>query len=208
MMASVPRVLIVGAGIAGLTLANALNRYGVRPVLVESASTLQPPGLGLSLQPNGVRALRHIGLADAVIAGSVPSSQMVVTDADEHVLRTLDLSAAGPTIGIHRDALVGALTSGLVADIRLGTTVVDLEILGREARASLSDGTTEVVDLVVGADGLRSTLRGRLFPNAAFEYRGYRAWRTVVPRMAEDSDDSVVRWAADAGFGTFRSPRR
>ena len=202
-MQSDARVLIVGAGIAGLTLANALNRVNVTPVVVEAAPTLGPIGLGLSLQPNGVRALDHIGLGSAVVERAVVSERMVVTDAAEQPLRTLDLTQAGPAVGVHRTALIDVLGGALDADIRLSTTVTSLSASRAVAEVELSDGTAGRFDLVVGADGLRSDTRDRLFPSAVLEYRGYRAWRAVVDREPADPVDSVLRWSRNAGVGTF-----
>lgn len=56
---------------------------------------------------------------------------------------------------------------------------------------------------MVGADGLRSDLRQRLFPDASLSYRGYRAWRTLVPREAADPEVAVLRWGRGVGIGTF-----
>jgi 2-polyprenyl-6-methoxyphenol hydroxylase-like FAD-dependent oxidoreductase len=197
------RVLIVGAGIAGLTLANALNRKGIRPLIVEVSSNLRPPGLGLSLQPNGVRALGHLDLAEAVAAGGRVGRQMVTANAAEEPIRTMDLTVAGTTLAVHRDALIGPLSASLDADLRLETTVVAVEPSGEGASVTLSDGSTVDVDLVVGADGLHSALRGQLFPDATLEYRNYRAWRTVVPRRDEDPPEAMRRWSAGVAFGTF-----
>lgn len=202
-MGRTSRVLIVGAGIAGLTLANALNRKGIRPVVVEVSPTLRPPGLGLSLQPNGVRALDHIGLGNDVVAGGRVGRQMVTTNAAEEPLRKMDLTTAGTTVGLHRDALIGPLTRSLDADLRLATTLTHVETSRAKASVSLSDGSTADFDLVVGADGLRSALRERLFPDAVVEYRSHRAWRTIVARHDDDPGDAMLRWSAGVAFGTF-----
>jgi 2-polyprenyl-6-methoxyphenol hydroxylase-like FAD-dependent oxidoreductase len=198
-----PRILIAGAGIAGLTLANALNRHGIRPVLVEAASTLEPPGLGLSLQPNGVRALDHIDLGASVMAGGRIGRQMITTNSGEEPIRTMDLTLAGPTVALHRNALIGPLTANLDADLRLETTIAAIDPSKNSAAVTLSDGSSAVFDLVVGADGLRSALRRQLFPDATFEYRNCRAWRTVVPRGDDDPPEAMLRWSTGAAFGTF-----
>jgi 2-polyprenyl-6-methoxyphenol hydroxylase-like FAD-dependent oxidoreductase len=78
-----PRILIVGAGIAGLTLAAGLERHGITPAIVEIADGLLTRGLGLFLTSNVFLALRRIGLDQTVIERGIVIEQEVQTNALE-----------------------------------------------------------------------------------------------------------------------------
>jgi 2-polyprenyl-6-methoxyphenol hydroxylase-like FAD-dependent oxidoreductase len=84
-MGDKPRILIVGAGIAGLTLAAGLARQGITPAIAEIADGLLTRGLGLFLTSNVFLALRRIGLDKAVIERGVVIEQQIQTDAAERL---------------------------------------------------------------------------------------------------------------------------
>ena len=198
------RVLIVGGGIAGLALANSLTQHGFKPVIVEIARTLQPHGLGLAITPNGLLALRRLGLADRTIAASVVLRQRVVADANGQVRLTTDYTGfREPVVGIYRNALLDVLTRDLDCDIRLGGTLSKLRDNGQTVVVEFKDGSTEEFNVVVGADGLDSSVRAIAFEGPRPAYRGYRAWRTVIPREVEDEKDFVVRSKPGVLIGTF-----
>lgn len=198
-----PRTLVVGAGIAGLATANALERVGASPRIVERADTLRPPGLGLAMMPNGVRALDALGLGERVRSCGLPQQEAARWSVDGDPIGTLDLAAArerfGPTLGLHRDALMEVLTAELDAEVRLGTTVEGLEDGEAGVEVRFSDGSSDRFDLVVGADGLHSGLGPRVFGDTGLHYRDYRAWRVVLPRTDRDSEQTEFH----LGPGTF-----
>lgn len=166
-MPAVERVLIVGAGMSGLTLGNALKCAGIDCEIVEIRSSLSEPGLGISLQGPALRALQSVGMADSCIERGFGYSYFKACDAAGNVTGTVDLlRLLGPdypaTVGILHQAVHEVLADGLKAlnvPLQLGTTVTDLADEGRGVDVTFTDGTNKRFDLVVGADGANSKIR-------------------------------------------------
>jgi FAD-dependent urate hydroxylase len=139
------RVLIVGAGIAGLSVATALGQRSIGCELVERERDWTTVGAGVTLGPNGMRALRTLGLANAVEAAGRPI-ELVRTFTERGELRSEFpgevWEGVGRTVAIHRAALQRVLQRGARdVPVRLGTTVVQLTESDEVVEASFSDGT-------------------------------------------------------------------
>jgi 2-polyprenyl-6-methoxyphenol hydroxylase-like FAD-dependent oxidoreductase len=178
------RVLIVGAGIAGLSVATALGQRSIGCELVERERDWTTVGAGVTLGPNGMRALRTLGLANAVEAAGRPI-ELVRTFTERGELRSEFpgevWEGVGRTVAIHRAALQRVLQRGARdVPVRLGTTVVQLTESDEVVEASFSDGTRGRYDLVVGADGIRSSVRAQCFHDTPPQYVGQMYWRTSV----------------------------
>lgn len=165
---------VVGAGIGGLAAAVALGRAGWSVTVHERAAAPDAPGAGLVLWPNAVHALDALGLGDAVRGRAAVLAGSALRRADGRWLaRTGDALTArhgAPLLGLTRAHLHAVLTEAVGPDVvRHGSEVLDPAALA--ARHAL----------VVGADGLRSRVRGALWPGLADPpYAGYTAWRAVV----------------------------
>ena len=185
-MAKLGTILVVGGGVAGLTTAAALDRYGFTTELVERQQAWQALGAGFLVQPNGMRMLGSLGLAAGVEnAGAVVRRWQFCNEQGE-VLSEIDLETlwgdAGPCVGIERPNLQRALLPG-VANVRcrLGTSVISLEQDDRRVSVGFSDGSTGDYDLVVGADGIRSTVRALTLTAAVPSDLGAMNWRSIAP---------------------------
>lgn len=191
---AVDNVLIVGAGMSGLTLGVALKRAGIHCEIVEIRTTLSEPGLGISLQGPALRALQSVGMADGCIRRGFGYSYFKACDAQGNVTGTVDLPRLlGPdypaTVGILRQSVHEVLADGLAelkVPIRLGTTVTDIDDNGRAVDVTFTDGTSGRFDLVIGADGANSKVRERLFGTELQpRYTGQMNWRAMVSRPPE-----------------------
>src|SRR5262245_8791194 len=130
-MATIERILIVGGGIGGLTLATALHRHGFTPELVERATEWRASGTGIGVLANGMRVLRVLGLDGAVMHAGAILQHWAFCNAAGDVLCDTDLEAlwgeVGPCVGIERGQLHEALLAGAAAvPARLGITVTGL----------------------------------------------------------------------------------
>jgi 2-polyprenyl-6-methoxyphenol hydroxylase-like FAD-dependent oxidoreductase len=185
-MAKIDTILVVGGGMAGLTTAAALHQRGFAVELVERRETWQALGAGFLVHANGMRMLAALGLASGVEQAGTVVRRWQFCDEQGEVLSDTDLEAlwghAGPCIGIERTKLQGALLPGVAqVHCRLGTEVASL--IQDDARVSVgfSDGSSGDFDLVVGADGIRSTVRALALTSTAPSYLGAMNWRSVAP---------------------------
>jgi len=185
-MANIETILVVGGGVAGLTTAAALHRHGFTTELVERQQSWHALGAGFLVQANGMRMLLSLGLAAGVEDAGVVVRRWQFCDEQGEVLSETDLEElwgdAGPCVGIERSKLQRALLPG-VGNLRcrLGTSVISLVQDDRRVSVGFSDGSTEDYDLVVGADGIRSTVRALTLTAAAPSDLGAMNWRSIAP---------------------------
>ncbi|HEX6666393.1 MAG TPA: FAD-dependent monooxygenase [Solirubrobacterales bacterium] len=171
---------VIGGGIGGLAVAVALARAGWSPTVYEASPELAPLGAGLSIWPNGSRSLRELGLDELIEAA--PWSGGALRRADGSPLAEFDPEAivhryAAPLVGLHRGDLQEALVGALGRE-RLRTGARLSEIEGTELR--FADGTQAKADLVIGADGLNSTVRSALVGDGAPRDSGIVAFRGIA----------------------------
>ncbi|MCE7080573.1 FAD-dependent monooxygenase [Streptomyces sp. ST2-7A] len=195
-----PRVAVVGAGIGGLTLAAALARVGVPCTVFERAGEFSPVGAGLQLAPNAVRLLHRLGLAPRLRERAVrPVAREIRRWENDALLSRLPLGEecarlyGAPYLTVHRADLHEAL-SGVAGDrVRRGRSVVGVESLPDGALLWFADGTGHRADAVVGADGIRSVVRGTLVRDAPV-FSGHVVHRGLVPveRVPEAADPPRV----------------
>lgn len=180
------KAVVIGAGIGGLSAAVALRNAGVETAVFERARELKEIGAGLSLMANATRALNGLGLADALRGIGVPVGVAEIRTWQGEVLSRIPVWRLGEKVGVpsaavHRADLQGALLRELGdGAVRMGAACVGFEQEGGGVRAFFADGTEERADLLVGADGLRSTIRQGLLGDGTPRYAGYTAWRAVV----------------------------
>ncbi|MBB2914244.1 2-polyprenyl-6-methoxyphenol hydroxylase-like FAD-dependent oxidoreductase [Streptosporangium becharense] len=197
-MAAVGNVLIVGGGTAGSALAILLARGGVAVDIAEIKPELTALGSGITLQGNALRVLRDLGVWDRVgAAGFAFDSLGLRTPGGDLIAEIPDARTGGPdlpaTLGMNRPELAAILADAVRdagARIRLGLTVNALTDTGDGVRAELSDGTSGTYDLVVGADGIRSKVRGMIGVDVAPRPTGMGIWRvhTRRPEHVERTD--------------------
>ena len=173
------RILVVGAGIAGLAAARALTRAGQAVEVVERAAGPDRGGAGLYLPGNAVRALRRVGL-DELAAEPIRAQRIL--DHRGRLLTDVDLPSfwgpAGPCVGMLRADLHRALAAGV--RVGYGLEPVGLDRRPDAVTVRLSDGSRREVDLVVGADGIRSAVRGLLGDSRPPRRVGQLSWRFLV----------------------------
>jgi 2-polyprenyl-6-methoxyphenol hydroxylase-like FAD-dependent oxidoreductase len=195
------RAVVVGAGIGGLATAIALERAGVEPIVIERAPELHEAGFGLVVSANAVTALRSLGLRDSVAARGSRVRQAEIRNPRGELLTLIDYAELGwETYGILRSELQRAMLERVPAEcLRLGTTCVGAT---EDGQALLDDAESIVADMVVGADGIRSTVRRSLFGDERLRYGGHRAWRAGTRFDDERVRDRFVEvWGVGYGFG-------
>ena len=189
-----PHVIIAGAGIGGLTAALALLRSGIDCDLYEQAPELREVGAGLQLAPNGTRVLFALGLEPAVRRDGVETGNKTVRLwSTGQTWSLFDPTVATPTerFGspmylMHRGDLHAMLVEAVRAvkpgAIHLNSRCADFEQDERQVRLKLEDGRRIAGDVLIGADGLHSRIRQKLFGAGDAEIHWHSsAWRGLAP---------------------------
>lgn len=171
------RVLIIGGSLGGLFAANILHRTGCDVRVCERVpGTLAGRGAGLATHPEMFEALRRSGVTSALDVGvKVPGR--VTVGRDGRISGRHDLPQVLTSWGRLQNLLTDALPAGCYAG---GKELKTIEQDAREVRASFADGTRFSAELLIGADGWRSTTRAILALQAVPHYVGYAAWRGLV----------------------------
>ncbi len=186
----VGKVLVIGGGIAGMSAAILLRRSGAAVDLVEMDPAWRVYGAGITITGPTLRALRAVGVLDAVLAqGAAWSGGTVFSKAGEFIadLSTTPVEEGIPaTGGVMRPVLHAVLsetTRAVGVDVRLGVTVEALHQVGEAVEVATSDGEQRTYDLVIGADGIFSATRKAIFPEAPEpRFTGQACWRLLAER--------------------------
>ena len=199
------RILIAGAGIGGLAAASGLILAGHDVEIFEQASALAEIGAGIQLSANAMHVLRHVGIEKAVVdVGVKPAAYIFRLHDTGEVIQRFSLAQAheemhgAPYIQLHRADLHAALlerTMQLVPDgIRLNKRLIRYAEDADGVVAHFADGTCSRGDLLIGADGLKSVVRGQTVGNVPATYTGDAAWRVVVPtsRLPRDFLETAI----------------
>jgi len=213
-----PRIAIAGAGIGGLALALALHRHGFAPVLFEkkTAERIRTEGVFLTLAPNGVNALRALGLADATVAAGLVTKGLAMFNERGKQLGLMDYGSHGtrfgaPSVTIRRGALGSLLLDAVERagiELRLSRGIDDLADEA-DGVSVTSAGTTEAYDALIACDGLRSTVRRKIFPELpAPVYSGLIGTGGVidVPGIRPTNGPMLMTFGKRAFFGYLAEP--
>jgi FAD-dependent urate hydroxylase len=207
------RILIVGAGIGGMTLAALLDRRGARATVIERAPSSSHAGYMLGLYSLGHRVLHGLGLYERFVAESVECKHY--TSYDDHGAQISEWSLEpiagkyGPLLCCTRPQLVELLRGGLGStDIRFGCSVDAIDASAHdEVKVTFDDGRTEAFDLVVGADGIGSAVRRLVFGEQARFDTGWGGWVWWAPSDTVPDETMVESWGAGRFLGLYPTGR-
>lgn len=181
--------LVIGAGIGGTAAAIALRRAGLDVSLFEQTMAQREVGAGIQISPNAARLLDRYGLGDAMARAAVrPSAVVFRRWQDGRVLGREELGDSienrygAPYYHFHRADLIALLADAFGRkEIKLGRRLVGVEQDERGVTAHFEDGTSERGDLLIGADGIHSQVRERLFGAEKPRFSGQIAYRGLAP---------------------------
>lgn len=196
-MALIQKALIIGGGVGGMCAAIQLRKLGIAVELVELNPAWAPDGAGITISGPSLRALREVGVVDEVLRLGGWWRAIDLRDAQGNLLRTVPIAPAlgaedlPSAAGIQRPVLakiLSAATRAAGATVRLGLNFESITQDSDGVDVLFSDGSGGRYDLVVGADGINSTLRRLVFPDFAGPvFTGQGCWRAIVPRLHENS---------------------
>jgi len=200
-------ILIIGAGIGGLTAGIALGRRGHRVDIVEKEATGAVYGVGIIQQSNVVRAMHSLGILQDYLGSGFgfdhvdvfsPGGQHLASVPSHKLVQDCPANVGISRIALHDILQRRAREAG--ASIRFGLTVTDLRDDATGVGVSFTDGTEARYDIVIGADGLHSAVRQWLFADAPQpQFTGQGVWRYNFKRPAEVV--SLHAYAGPIGMG-------
>ncbi|MFJ6741558.1 FAD-dependent monooxygenase [Streptomyces sp. NPDC091279] len=200
--------VVVGGGIGGLAAAIGLRRVGWEVTVVERAAVLDDAGAGISLAANGLRALDELGVGTAVRAASRGQYTGGTRTPSGRWLARLDGTAleravGTPIVGIPRATLHRLLRDALPAGTLLtGVAAGPVRLTGADTVRVGRGDTVLDADLLVAADGIRSPVRGLLFPaHPGPVHTGATVLRALTAHPVELTTDFELTWGGGAEFG-------
>jgi salicylate hydroxylase len=209
----VRKIAVVGGGIGGLTATCCLLKAGYDVELYEQASELSETGAGIQLSANAMHVLNNLGLGDSIEAVSVhPAAYVFRLHDTGEVIGQFPLAGehelmhGAPYNQLHRADLHNLLVAkakSLKSDvIRLNSRVVKFEETNDGVQLNLSNGDIVNADVLIGADGVKSTIRAQIVGAERATYTGDAAWRLIVP--AERLPEHLMQQVMSVWMGPGR----
>jgi 2-polyprenyl-6-methoxyphenol hydroxylase-like FAD-dependent oxidoreductase len=212
------RVVIIGAGLGGVTAALALRRIGLETALFERTPALREVGAGITLWSNALHALQQIGADVPVrevgclartseLRGSRGKRMLLRTDVAKVQTR---FSVPNLMLMLHRAELLDALAKQLPTNaIQLGREVAEVTSDDHQAHLRLTTGEVVSADLVIAADGLRSISRQFVAPDVPLRNAGYFCWRGVCELRPDELEEGYLGewWGRGQRCGILSLPR-
>ena len=206
------KVLIAGGGIGGMTAAACLLKAGIDVQVFEQAGALGEVGAGIQLSANPMRVLRHLGLVERLrTVGCQPATYQFRMFDTAEVLQEIPLGPGYedrhgvPYLSVHRadllDALVDAARSQKADAITLSATVEEFTEDADGVTLRFTGGNEARGDILIGADGIRSSIRSRILGPTPVTYTGDQSWRVLVPaeRLPADKRPETVNICVGPG---------
>ncbi|MGH6767924.1 MAG: FAD-dependent monooxygenase [Xanthobacteraceae bacterium] len=209
-MAEVQTIAVVGAGLGGLTAAIALRQRGFDVTVYEQADRLGEIGAGIQLSPNAMRVLIGLGLDRAFEAIAFEPNRHVVRNwKTGSIVSATQMKGAFRSqygagyFGAHRADLHGVLQQAVPAErVKLNAHCTGVRQTAGHAVLTFADGSEAEADVVIGADGIRSSVRTGLFGVDAPRFTGHIVWRGLVPASAlpkELIEPDMTAWFGPKG---------
>jgi 2-polyprenyl-6-methoxyphenol hydroxylase-like FAD-dependent oxidoreductase len=193
------RVIIIGGGLSGVTLAAALTARGVEFDLVERTPEFEPAGAGIALMPPALRIGAKLGVLESLEAASCPLSTMSWLTRTGSVLQEFVYASVwqGREVrSIHRSSLHEVLLASTPHEkLILDEAVCGVSDLGDRVEVRTENGRTLHGDVAVGADGIQSVVRRNFFGGAPPRFLGTNYWRAALAgdRLVESYTSMVAR---------------
>lgn len=203
------KIGIIGGGITGLTAALALRKSGITSVVYEQAVELNEIGAGIWLQPNAIKVLDWLGLKGEIQKQGIELNKMEITNNQLIPIKKIKSEVVqdedgNRTIAIHRARLQKILYNEVLKsnEVHLNKKYIHHSFSSDSINLQFEDGE-DSVDIVLGADGIDSSVRKALFPNSPLRNSGQVCWRGISKMNLPDSLKSLGQeaWGKQIRFG-------
>jgi 2-polyprenyl-6-methoxyphenol hydroxylase-like FAD-dependent oxidoreductase len=199
------RCIIAGGGVGGLTAAVAMRKAGIEAIVLEQAPRLRAAGCGVHLWTNALLVLDDLGIgADVIARGAVQSRcEFEATDGTSLAMWPVGEFAeryGQPVMAVGRDDLIDTVACALGQNVvRRNSRVVGYDQHRDHVDVRLATGEVLRGDVLVGADGVNSSVRHQLLGPAPPDHTGEVAWRAAIPFMHEHITTDVFRCLLGTG---------
>ncbi|MBV1921872.1 MAG: FAD-dependent monooxygenase, partial [Pseudomonadales bacterium] len=180
------RILISGAGIAGLAIARCFQQLGIEHVIIEKNNQSNPSSSGIALPFNALQALRKMGLAEEILESAHQVNEIIYAKKNGRIISRASLLKAplnqDKFVAMRRSKLHQILLDGIESHINFGTTIQSAHSNDKGVDVTCSNATLSgQYDAVVSAEGIHSTLRDQCFPNeSTLLDHNISNWRFVI----------------------------
>ncbi len=176
------KILIVGAGIAGLSFARACEQQGLKVSIIDKSDDGPQTGAGICLPANAMLAFKYLGIEQEILAAAHQVNSIEYVRHNGKSLSSSSLKKKpfnkAPFVALPRHELINILRNGLQSKISFNSSIDKFEQVDDRIKVLLHDSSRSTYyDLVVGADGLTSTLRNNIFESTGDEDLGITTWR-------------------------------
>jgi 2-polyprenyl-6-methoxyphenol hydroxylase-like FAD-dependent oxidoreductase len=207
------KALIIGAGIGGLSAAIFLQQQGWKVALFDKKAELSESGAGIVLAANAMDVLALLGVADQVRRAGAQVGLAEIRTWNGNLITSLPTSKLAARYGtysylIHRAALQSILYQCLSEErtsFFLNKKFTAVEQNDNQVTVRFEDGIEEHGDILIGADGLQSSVRDRLFGHSDLRYAGYTAYRGITHfsdlRYVPEVGGGFEAWGRGKRFG-------
>lgn len=197
---------IIGAGIGGLTTAIALLQKGIDIMLFEKTANIEAVGAGIALAPNAMQVFRDMGLFNEVKAAGVSMDHFIIADEQLNTLQkfapTVFKSKETVGVSIGRAALHELLFSKIPAGkVFLHHHFSSFELKENKVVLHFHNQPAQIVDWLVGADGIHSNIRKQLFADATLIQANQICWRGLIHTAGPVPAVSTELWGRGKRFG-------
>lgn len=203
------KIVIIGGGIGGLTTALALKQNGKEVTVYESATEIKPVGAGIVMANNAMQVFEKLGVRKKIESAGHKISNIKITDTQLNTIATSDLTKFETKYGVYNVAIHRAELQKILAN-EIGSQNIQLSkrLLKTEQKSNFKltfdDNTSINADIVIGADGIKSTIRNELFGNGGtIRDTKQRCWRGVTEFdwTSKYNHEAFEAWGKGKRFG-------
>lgn len=199
------KAIIVGGGIGGLTAALCLHHHGIEIEVHEQAAEIKEVGAGIQISPNAMKVFAELGIDQALerVAFCPQAIVMRMGESGMRLIRTplsgtIEHRTGSPYLHVHRADLIAALRDAvddrIPGALKLGSVISGYSQTGASVQGQCSKGGTIDGDILIGADGIHSSIREYMHGPDEPAFTGNVAWRAVVPieRLGANAPEPVA----------------
>jgi salicylate hydroxylase len=197
------RIAIVGLGLGGATAAAALHQYGADVTVFEQAPEIREVGAGIAASPSTVRLLARLGLEEKLATIGCETHGNGIHNAAGQLLHQVSLPNADgkPGYFFHRAELLEVIASAVPPErVKLGRRCIGAQEKADCVELRFEDGVSEVFDLVIGADGIKSVILGSVVPPAPPIFSNLVAYRGLIPNSPEINMTGGSLWTDQESY--------